>query len=54
VGTQLTTDAVGLLIQSGRTIDAIGLEDWRIDVGSPEDRDEAEQRLQETVPATAD
>ena len=48
------SDAVDLLIQSGRTIDAIGLEGWRIDVGYPEDRDEAEQRLQEKVPATAD
>ena len=49
-----SSDAVDLLIQSGRTIDPIGLEGWRIDVGSPEDRVEAEQRLQERVPATAD
>ncbi|WP_394740078.1 UTP--glucose-1-phosphate uridylyltransferase AglF [Natronococcus roseus] len=49
------SDAVDLLIQNGRTIDAIGLEGWRIDVGYPEDRDEAEQRLQEAeLPATAD
>ena len=48
------SDAVDLLIQSDRTIDAIGLEGWRIDVGYPEDRDEAEQRLQEKVPTTAD
>ena len=49
------SDAVDLLIQSGRTIDAIGLEGWRIDVGYPEDRDEAEQRLQDAeIPATAD
>ena len=41
------SDAVDLLIQSGRTIDAIGLNGWRIDVGYPEDRDEAEERLQE-------
>jgi glucose-1-phosphate thymidylyltransferase len=40
------SDAVDLLIQSGRTIDAIGLEGWRIDVGYPEDRDEAERRFQ--------
>ena len=40
------SDAVDLLIQSGRTIDAIGLDGWRIDVGYPEDRDEAERRLQ--------
>jgi glucose-1-phosphate thymidylyltransferase len=38
-----------LLIQSGRTIDAIGLEGWRIDVGYPEDRDEAEERLSKEV-----
>ena len=41
------SDAVDLLIQSGRTIDAIGLDGWRIDVGYPEDRDEAEERLNE-------
>ena len=40
------SDAVDLLLQSGRTIDAIGLDGWRIDVGYPEDRDEAERRLQ--------
>ena len=40
------SDAVDLLIKSGRTIDAIGLEGWRIDVGYPEDRDEAEARLE--------
>ena len=51
------SDAVDLLIQSGRTIDAIGLRGWRIDVGYPEDREEAERRLQaareegETAPA---
>ena len=39
------SDAVDLLIQSGRTIDAIGLDGWRIDVGYPEDREEAERRL---------
>jgi len=43
------SEAIDLLIQSGRTIDAIGLEGWRIDVGYPEDRDEAEERLQETA-----
>jgi len=37
------------LLQSGRTIDAIGLDGWRIDIGYPEDRDEAERRLQEGV-----
>jgi dTDP-glucose pyrophosphorylase len=39
------SDAVNLLLQSGRTIDAIGLDGWRVDVGYPEDRDEAERRL---------
>ena len=41
------SEAIDLLIQSGRTIDAIGLEGWWIDVGYPEDRDEAERRLQD-------
>ena len=42
------SDAVDLLIKSGRTIDAIRMEGWRIDVGYPEDRDEAERRLRES------
>jgi glucose-1-phosphate thymidylyltransferase len=41
------SEAVDLLIRSGRTIDAIRLDGWRIDVGYPEDREEAEKRLQE-------
>ncbi|MDL0143560.1 UTP--glucose-1-phosphate uridylyltransferase AglF [Halobacterium salinarum] len=41
------SEAIDLLIQSGRTIDAIGLEGWRVDVGYPEDREEAEERLVE-------
>jgi glucose-1-phosphate thymidylyltransferase len=40
------SEAIDLLLHSGRTIDAIKLEGWRIDVGYPEDRDEAERRLQ--------
>jgi glucose-1-phosphate thymidylyltransferase len=40
-------DAIDLLIQSGRTIDAIQLDGCRIDVGYPEDRDRAEERLTE-------
>ena len=40
------SDAIDLLIKSGRTIDAIRMDGWRIDVGYPEDRDEAERRLQ--------
>ena len=39
------SEAIDLLIRSGRTIDAISLDGWRIDIGYPEDRDEAEQRL---------
>jgi len=41
------SEAIDLLIRSGRTIDAIELEGWRIDIGYPEDRDEAETRLQD-------
>ncbi|ATW86857.1 glucose-1-phosphate thymidylyltransferase [Halohasta litchfieldiae] len=41
------SEAIDLLIRSGRTIDAIKIDGWRIDVGYPEDRDEAEKRLQE-------
>ncbi|WP_029601939.1 UTP--glucose-1-phosphate uridylyltransferase AglF [Halococcus hamelinensis] len=40
------SEAVDLLLRSGRTIDAIEMDGWRIDVGYPEDRDEAERRLQ--------
>ena len=43
------SDAIDLLIQSGRTIDAIRLDGWRIDVRFPEDRDRAEERLDELV-----
>ncbi|MFW6321538.1 MAG: UTP--glucose-1-phosphate uridylyltransferase AglF [Halohasta sp.] len=41
------SEAVDLLIRSGRTIDAIRLDGWRVDVGYPEDRQRAEERLQE-------
>jgi len=47
-------DAIDLLIQSGRTIDAIRMDGWRIDVGFPEDRDEAERRLVEGEAAGVD
>ncbi|WP_284145034.1 sugar phosphate nucleotidyltransferase [Natrinema halophilum] len=40
-------DAIDLLIQSGRTIDAIRMDGWRIDVGYPDDRERAEERLAE-------
>jgi glucose-1-phosphate thymidylyltransferase long form len=43
------SDAIDLLIQSGRTIDALGLEGWRIDVGYPEDQEEAEHRLSDSL-----
>jgi glucose-1-phosphate thymidylyltransferase len=43
--------AIDLLIRSGRTIDAIELEVWRIDIGYPEDSDEAEERLQSAAEA---
>jgi dTDP-glucose pyrophosphorylase len=39
-------DAIELLLQSGRTIDAIRMNSWRVDIGYPEDRDHAENRLQ--------
>jgi glucose-1-phosphate thymidylyltransferase len=41
------SEAIDLLIRSGRTIDAIRMEGWRVDIGYPEDRERAEQRLQE-------
>jgi len=40
------SEAIDLLIQSGRTIDAIRMDGWRVDVGYPEDRDRAERLLQ--------
>ncbi|WP_254862351.1 UTP--glucose-1-phosphate uridylyltransferase AglF [Halovivax gelatinilyticus] len=43
-------DAIDLLIQSGRTIDAIRMDGWRIDVGYPDDRDLAEERIRERGP----
>ncbi len=44
------SEAVDLLIRSGRTIDALRIDGWRIDVGYPEDRQRAEERLQELTP----
>ena len=46
------SDAVDLLIHSDRTIDAIALDGWRIDVGYPDDREEAERRLQNALDTT--
>jgi len=48
------SEAIDLLIRSGRTIDAIPIDGWRIDIGYPEDRDEAEQRLTSQEPVVAD
>jgi len=48
------SDAVDLLIHSGRTIDAIRMDGWRTDVGYPDDRDAAEQRLREAEAAETD
>jgi len=45
------SDAIDLLIHSGRTIDAIRLDGWRMDIGYPEDREEAEEHLQGKIEA---
>jgi glucose-1-phosphate thymidylyltransferase len=45
-GADEVSDAIDLLIRSGRTIDAIPLDGWRVDVGYPEDREEAAARLE--------
>lgn len=45
---------IELLIRSGRTIDAIWLEVWRMNVGYPEDRDEAKRRLQNATEVLTD
>ncbi|RRJ29484.1 UTP--glucose-1-phosphate uridylyltransferase AglF [Halocatena pleomorpha] len=41
------SEAIDLLVRSGRTIDAIRLEGWRMDIGYPEDQEEAEVRLED-------
>ncbi len=38
-------DTIDLLLESGRTIEAIPMDGWRVDVGYPEDRDRAARRL---------
>jgi glucose-1-phosphate thymidylyltransferase len=40
------SDAIDLLLHSGRTIDAIRMDGWRVDVGYPEDRERAEELLE--------
>ncbi|AAV44921.1 glucose-1-phosphate thymidylyltransferase (plasmid) [Haloarcula marismortui ATCC 43049] len=47
------SDAIDLLMDSGRTIDAVRLNGWRVDVGYPENRDAAEQRLAEETATLA-
>lgn len=39
------SEAIDLLIHSGRRIDAIRLDGWRVDVGYPEDKREAASKL---------
>ena len=48
------SDAIDLLIQSGRTIDALRLNGWRVDVGYPEDRDRAEALIRGEVEPDSD
>ena len=48
------SDAVDLLIQSGRTIDALRMDGWRIDVGYPEDCVKDERRLEEGYDAESE
>ncbi|MFC6963717.1 UTP--glucose-1-phosphate uridylyltransferase AglF [Halocatena marina] len=40
------SEAIDLLIHSGRTIEAVTMNGWRVDVGYPEDRDRAERLLE--------
>ena len=47
------SDAIDLLLGSGRTIDTVRMEGWRIDVGYPEDRDRATAFLQNESDRTA-
>lgn len=44
------SEAIDLLIQSGRTIDAVRMDGWRVDIGYPEDREKAERLIQRTTP----
>ena len=43
------SEAIDLLIQSGRTIDAIRMDGWRTDIGFPKDRDRAEECLKTDI-----
>jgi glucose-1-phosphate thymidylyltransferase len=44
------SEAIDLLLRSGRTIDAISLDGWRVDVGYPEDVDRATALLSGEAP----
>ena len=48
------SDAIALLLHSGRRIRAITIDGWRVDVGYPEDRDRAERLLHETAARSVD
>ena len=48
------SEAIDLLIRSGRTIDAIRMDGWRVDVGYPEDREKAERLLRGEEPEAVD
>lgn len=39
------SEAIDLIIQSGRVIEAIRMDGWWMDIGFPDDRDEAEERV---------
>jgi glucose-1-phosphate thymidylyltransferase len=40
------SDAISRLLRDGHTVDVVRLDGWRVDVGYPADRDEAERRLE--------
>ena len=40
------SDAIDLLLDSGRTIDAVRMDGWRVDVAYPEDREKAERLME--------
>lgn len=48
------SEALDLLIQCGRTIDAIGIDGWRVDVGYPEDWERAEALLRGEEPVAVE
>lgn len=48
-GEDASSDAIDRLLRSGRTSDAIRSDGWRLASGYPADRDEAEQRLNNSL-----